>query len=221
MKVFKKVFAFAIALTAIAMASSVMAENGTATYTDHKIKVDDIERASGQTTVAVVTNTFDGTNSDDIYYIDQDEASVIEANLKAGVGLKAKDESFVASALQVRVGGGDEIEVFDVPAVQYDDSYKSQTPEKKPEDGKTDIYRIGLEGKFQMNGGTVNKITFVLKAAGEGHDTDKYSNTALVDTGTVEFSGDYGSISGEVTFGLEIANVPENVTITLDSVTAE
>ena len=53
MKVFKKVFAFAIALTAIAMASSAMAAEQTATYTAHKIAVPVASESTEQATIAV------------------------------------------------------------------------------------------------------------------------------------------------------------------------
>lgn len=206
MKVFKKVFAFAIALTAIAMASSAMA-NGTATYTsDHKVQVAAIERTEGQTTVAVVNENFGETDAsvEDIYYIDQDEAAVIASKLATGVGLKDKDSSFVASSLQVRVGGGNAIEYFDVPEYAY------EIPEPTEDvivDGQR---RLGVDGTVNVNGSSsVAALKFLL-------------NDGTADAEYIwNFDSAVNAIQGKVTFGLEINNVPESVAkITIKSVQA-
>ena len=227
MKVFKKVFAFAIALTAIAMASSAMAAD--ATYDNGVVKVANAGLTSElQTTVAVVDTQFGKTDAapsaDDIYYIDQDTAANINSKLATGVTLKTVAD-FTPSTAEVRVGGNGKTsyDTYTIPNVVYNEGYKTQEPAERGEaDGEpAGTKRLGFEGTFKLNGGAVSKIKFKLISA--GHDEALYNSEAQFDNTNelVNFIGELPSIVGEVSFGLEVAGVPEGVTVTLDAVTVE
>ena len=219
MKVFKKVFAFAIALTAIAMASSVMAATGNATYdkANHKVAANvDVSGISGQATVAVVPKDF-GSNdaaAADIYYINQDAPATIATDLVNGVGLKTAALDFVPSEFEVRVGGGASVLDYEILPVVTNNDFVAAPDKTEGEPAGTK--RVGHSGTFQFNGGTISKIKFTLS---NGTETKVVDTSALGDAG--KFTGSLNSVIGTVTFGIEIAGVPTGVDVSLQSVTVE
>lgn len=222
MKVFKKVFAFAIALTAIAMASSAMAaETEKAVYDNGVVKVALAVSAlegDDQTTVAVVDSHFGegDPDVDDIYYIDQDTATVIGAKLNTGVGLKLPTGTFTPSTAEVRIGGANKsgYDTHTIPAVVTNNDFVAAPDKTEGEPAGTK--RVGHSGTFQFNGGTISKIKFTLS---NGPETKVVDTSALGDAG--KFTGSLNSVIGTVTFGIEIAGVPTGVDVSLQSVTVE
>lgn len=215
MKVFKKVFAFGIALTAIAMASSAMALD--AEYTsDHKIKVDVTSDLTTQATVAVVDARFGKNDADtipdNIYYIDQDEAKNIAADLKAGVGLKS-DENFVPTSVEVRLGGAMEGTYTVLPFTFDKEAVKPADPIPGIKEGTN---RIGFEGEIVVNGGTFSDILFMLSSEGDKELGDK-TITVRASEAAWKNAFTIPNVYGTVTFGLEIEGVPTGVTVTLDN----
>lgn len=227
MKVLKKVFAFAIALTAIAMATSVMAADGDATYafdgTNATMAATTGLTGDAQTTVAVVPKTFgaDNAKADDIYYINQDTAANIAAALEAGVGLKG--ELNPVSGFQVRVGSNGSVLTYEVPSYVVDEDINSEEPVVEITNGVGTTYRYGFDGKITLNGTALNKILFTLSTNEEG----VVNNTVTISTDDndaekINFvNNKIASMVGDVEFGLEISGVPAGVTVTLDSVVAE
>lgn len=219
MKVLKKVFAFAIALTAIAMASSAMAAD--ATYAvdnagNATVTVNADISGTNQTTVAVVPTTFgDETEAvaDDIYYINQGTTDEIKALLAAGVGLKNTLD--VPAAFEVRVGGETQ-DVYAIPAVVPSIGDGSSNEELTQSGSVEGTSKLAFDGSLTVNGAGLTRLKFSLTAKEAGKDDLTavfYSN----DEGVV-FDKNIASIFGTVTFGLEIDNVPAGVTVTLDAV---
>jgi len=216
MKVFKKVFAFAIALTAIAMASSAMAAEQTATYTAHKIAVPVASESTEQATIAVVDADFGEsdatTTAADIYYINQDEAKNIANELTAGVGLKSV-ENFVPTSVEVRLGGAMSGE-YTVFPFTFD---KEAVVPAEPIAGiKEGTERIGFEGEIVVNGGTFSDILFTLSSEGDAELGDK-TITVRASEAAWKNAFTIPSVYGTVTFGLEIEGVPTGVTVTLEN----
>ena len=217
MKIFKKVFAFAIALAAIAMASSAMAAD--AVYNNGVVTVPAANiSGQNQTAVAVVANTFGGTSAsvEDVYYINQGTTDEVDALLKAGLGLKANLD--VPAAFQVRVGG-EVNDVYAIPAVVTNLGNSGANNANLTIGGSDEgTSRLAFDGSLTVNGKGLERLMFELTAKEAGEADLKavfYS-----DSKGVVFNKNIASIFGDVTFGLEIDNVPDGVTVTLDSVTA-
>ena len=197
MKVFRKMFAFAVTVAAIAMATSVFAATAEYDATNKLVKVDDISGLGNpaQMTVAVVKNTFNG-NDADIYYINQDVADTIKDELVDG--LAVKDELTIPTDYQVRVAGtGMDMETINFQAVQT-----SKIENIEIVGGGTAVKAVGIKGEFTFNGGgttvVLNLIDTVNKINGEPA------------VGSVRW--DLGSIASNNTplvFGLEIQSATE------------
>ena len=226
MKVFKKVFAFAIALTAIAMASSAMAaETEKAVYDNGVVKValaDSALVGDDQTTVAVVDSHFGegDPDVDDIYYIDQDTAAVIGAKLNTGVGLKLPTgTTFTPSTAEVRIGGANKsgYDTHTIPAIVPPTTFNEPAPVVDPETGKS---TVGFDGTIVLNGATFNDIVFTLTSTEfEGQqfswrasDSDVYTKTG---------NATINNLVGTVTFGLEIAGVSSDYEVDLVKIDVE
>lgn len=219
MKVFKKVFAFAIALTAIAMASSAMAAD--AIYSDGSVSVENDFSSEAQTTVAVVDSRFgenDTYSVEDIYYVNQDTAANIGDLLNDGVELLVNNANFVPATTEVRVGGNDK-DTYETYYIQKLQEVDKDTVVPDEADAER---RFGFHGTYQFNGGSINAIRFALTS--EGHDGALYNPTASVATNDAlveQLLGSIPSAHGVFTYGLEVANVPAGVTVTLTGVTVE
>lgn len=201
MKIFRKVFALTVALTAIA-ASSAMAANE-ASYENGVITAD-VAYTDEVATVAVVAKTYgqfaDAADATGIEYVNQGDVKTLLAN-----GIVTMNELPVASNYEVRVGADKAVVDYEIPEVEYD------AKEAEPivgEDGKS---RIGFDGSFQVNGKEFTDILFLLSNGTQ--DVEVSYNDAAWNN-----KFDITSISGEVTFGLEIANVPADVTVTFNGI---
>ncbi len=220
MKVFKKVFAFAVALTAIAMASSAMAAD--AIYSDGSVSVENDFIGEAQTTVAVVDSRFgenDTYSVEDIYYVNQDTAANIGDLLNNGVELLVNNVNFVPATTEVRVGGNDK-DTYETYYIQKLQDVTINTIAPDEDDAER---RFGFDGTYQFNGGSISAIKFELESL--GHDGALYESSATVATNNdalvEQLLGRIPSAYGEFTFGLEVANVPAGVTVTLTGVTVE
>ena len=216
MKVFKKVFAFAIALTAIAMASSAMAAD--AVYNNGTVSVANTFSGTDQTTVVVVDSHFGEGDIDvaDIFYIDQNTAENIGATLNSGVAINAPN--FVPSTAEVRVGGNgkDTYDTYVIPEFVAPTTFNNESV-TDPETGKK---VIGFDGTIVLNGATFNDIVFTLTSteyAGEQF-TWKASDSAVFNkTGNATIA----NLVGNVTFGLEIAGVAAEYDVELVKIDVE
>ncbi len=185
MKVFRKMFAFAVTVAAIAMATSAFAATAEYDATNIKVKVADTTAMTenAQMTVAVVPTNFAG-NDADIMYIDQDAAATIKANLEAGLAVKEALE--VPTNYEVRVAGTSmNMQTINFQAVQEEeDDYEYITGEGA----------LGIKGAFQYNG-NAKTVVLTLKDA---------KNNDM--TGTLEWDllGGIASSNATITFGLEI-----------------
>lgn len=222
MKVFKKVFAFAIALTAIAMASSAMAATGNATYDsdNHTFAADvDVTGITSQATVAVVPTTFGENEADaaDVYYINQDTPAAIAGELANGVGLKTADIAFVPSAFEVRVGGNGKAtyDTYRIPA--YDVNVNSAVIDTRVEG---EAGSIGFDGSITLSGVELNNLKFYLTTSDTAEGIQANAVVSTADAEKVNFTK-AASISGTVTFGLEVKGVPAGVTVGLTKVEVE
>ncbi len=187
MKVFRKMFAFAVTVAAIAMATSAFAATAEYDSANVKVKVADVSALTetAQMTVAVVETGFDGTDDGDIYYIDQDQADAIKANLQAG--LAVKEALTVPTNYEVRVAGTS----MDMQTINFQ---AVQAPEYiVVGENLTSATAVGFKGSFSYNG---NAKTVVL--------TLKDANNSNA-TGTVEWDLLDGiNTNATITFGLEI-----------------
>lgn len=201
MKVFRKMFAFAVTVAAIAMATSAFA--ATAVYDDADtnnplVKVTDGEfTEQAQMTVAVVPTNFgeEGTDAEDIYYIDQDEASVIIADLQSG--LKIKDEIADRTGYQVRVAGTNTaMQTINFEAIEPDeDEYEILGGN---EAGQTS-QAVGIKGTFSLNA-VVDTVYITVEDA-------VANRTAVIDWDLSEFN-----TNADIIFGLEIqSNEPRDL----------
>lgn len=149
MKVFRKMFALAVSVAAIAMATSAFAATAEYDATNVLVKVADtsvLNNEAGQATVAVVPTNF-GENGTDaqIYFIDQNTADVIAENLEAG--LKIKDAITVPTDYQVRVAGTN-------TAMQTINFSSIQVISDVTKVAGSNATAVGFTGTFQYNGGT-------------------------------------------------------------------
>ena len=189
MKVLKRVFAIAISLAAIAVATSAFAADATYDAANQKIAlpeaaIESIESMTGQVTMAVVPKTFGaGSNSEDIYYINQGVAADM-ADVAASIGLKGALS--VPTNYQVRVGGQDAaMTAYDIPAVTFVDS--TLVTDDDVED------RVGVMGTITVNAG-VNDLKVLLKD-GDVAGVYNWNGINIASTNGATF-----------TFGLEIIN---------------
>ncbi len=192
MKVFKKVFAFAIALTAIAMASSAMAANATynsdaKTVSLAQADIETIAAASGQVTIAVVHDSFGENDTDtivdNIAYINQGTGTDV-AGYAAAMGVK---DGVILNphAYRVRVGGLGDVQVYDIPATAV---ATVNAPNKSVEG------RIGFDGSIALDGKLVSKLIFTLNSGVDGAENIEWTWDNISIPNTI----------GTVTFGLEI-----------------
>jgi hypothetical protein len=201
MKVLKRVFAIAISLAAICVATSAFAADATydaetATIALPEAAIQEIQGMTGQVTMAVVPNNFgSGSNSEDIYYINQGTAADM-ADKAASIGLKGALS--VPANYQVRVGGQDASMVaHNIPAVAFVFE-GSQTIVGED--------RVGVKGTITVNAG-INNLKVLLK------DGDV--------TGSYDWNGiNIASANGATfTFGLEIVNNTDDAAKDLSNVT--
>ena len=183
MKVFRKMFAFAVTVAAIAMATSAFA--ATAEYNNGLVTVADGSFSeTAQMTVAVVPTDFEG-NDADIMYIDQDAAETIKAKLVSG--LAVKEELEIPTNFEVRVAGTNmDMDTINFQAIQaptytvVGENLESATA-------------VGFKGTFQYNG---NAKTVVITL------NDSVANkTATVNWDLLE---GITASNTTITFGLEI-----------------
>ena len=183
MKVFRKMFAFAVTVAAIAMATSAFA--ATAEYDNGLVKVaDGTFSETGQMTVAVLPVEFGSTDAE-IMYIDQDAAETIKANLVNG--LAVKEALTVPTDFEVRVAGTS----MDMQTINFQ---TIQAPQYTVVgENLTAATAVGFKGTFQYNG---NAKTVVLTL----------NDSVAGKTGTVNWDllGEIASSNATITFGLEI-----------------
>ncbi len=190
MKVLKRVFAIAISLSVICAAATAFAADATydadkATIALASEDIQKIESMEGQVTMAVVPKQFgSGSNSEDIYYINQGIAAEM-ADVAAEIGLK--DKLNVPASYQVRVGGKDTtMAVYNIPAIKFEGS----APADITAEG-----RVGVVGTLTVNGG-VQSIKVLLEDAVAGL-------TGSYDWSDINIASANGA---SFTFGLEIVN---------------
>lgn len=202
MKIFRKVFALTVALTAIA-ASSAMAANE-ASYENGVITAD-VSYAGNVATVAVVPKTYgqfaDAADATGIEYVKQGDVKTL---LKDGI--VTMNELAVASNYEVRVGADGAVVDYVIPEVKLDEVVNEKS--EAQEDGNK---RLGFDGSFQVNGKDFTDILFLLSNGAKAVEVS-YKDAAWNN----EFK--IASMNGEVTFGLEVANVPAGVTVTFNGV---
>ena len=181
-------FAFAVTVAAIAMATSAFAATAEYDATNKLVKVANtsaLDNETAQATVAVVPREF-GENGTDaqIYFIDQNTADVIAENLKAG--LKIKDAITVPTDYQVRVAGTNtDIQVINFKSIQV-----VEQP-TKVEASNASV--IGFKGSFQHNGGSKKVVITLVDNKANGRE------------GTLEWDlSNVASFAAPITFGLEI-----------------
>lgn len=204
MKIFRKVFAITVALSALAMASSAMAANE-ASYENGVVKAD-ATIAADVATVAVVPTAFglDTAASADIKYANQGTGEAMAAALAEGVGLT--EELSVPKNYEVRVGANGAVDTYVIPAfvIPSADELAAIVPDTSAD--YTD--RIGLAGAFKANGvESIKEIIF--KLISEGINGEVVWNEGIEDV---------NNIVGDITFGIEFANVPSGATITLQGI---
>lgn len=202
MKIFRKVFALTVALTAIA-ASSAMAANE-ASY-DNGVITADVAYTDEVATVAVVAKTYgqfaDAADATGIEYVNQGDVKTLLAN-----GIVTMNELPVASNYEVRVGADEAVVDYEIPDVKLDEVVNEKS--EAQEDGNK---RLGFDGSFQVNGKDFTDILFLLSNGAKAVEVS-YNDAAWNN----EFK--IASMNGEVTFGLEVANVPAGVTVTFNGV---
>ena len=200
MKVFRKMFAFAVTVAAIAMATSAFAATAvydeTAGAPNPLVKVADTAALAGETgqaTVAVVPTNFgeEGTtDAEAIYYIDQDDVEVIKTNLVNG--LKIKGAIADRSQYAVRVAGTNTaMTQIEFAAVQPDeDGYEIVGKVGKDLEEAT---AVGIKGTFKLNKANVQTVYVTVQDAKNGNKT-----------GVVEWDLSAFRTNADITFGLEI-----------------
>ena len=186
MKVFRKMFAFAVTVAAIAMATSAFAATAEYDSTNIKVSVDDVSALgeTAQMTVAVVPTTFSG-NDAEIMYIDQDAADTIKANLADGLAIK--EALTVPTDYEVRVAGTNTA----MTTINFE-TIQGPTYSVVGEN-LTSATAVGFKGSFEYLG---NAKTVVLTL----------NDSVAGKTGTLEWDllGGIASTNTTITFGLEI-----------------
>lgn len=190
MKVFRKVFAAAIALTAIAMASSAFAADGTATYNATAKTMTVVDAATApfasynQATIAVVPYNFGGTDANEIYYINQGTGAEV-ATIATNIGLKGALNA--PASYEVRVGGEGDYLTYTVPAVQFNNDSATITDDAV-------AGRAGVKASFAVNS-EIQKLIIKLIDKKNGNITGSYEWQDL----------NIANVNGATfTFGLEI-----------------
>ncbi len=196
MKVFRKMFAFAVTVAAIAMATSAFA--ATAVYDDTDtdnplVKITDGEFAeNAQMTVAVLPVGFGSSDDDaDIMYIDQDAAEIIKEKLASGLAVKGELVN-PADNYEVRVAGTNTaMQTINFEAVQEEEDYEYITGEGA----------LGIKGSFNYDG-TAKTVVLTLKDAKNG---DK--------EGSIEWDllGGIAATNAKIRFGLEIQSTTRDL----------
>ncbi len=202
MKVFRKVFAAAIALTAIAMATSAFAADATYNAQDKTMSIADTSAFAGysQATIAVVPYNFGGTDANEIYYINQGTGAEV-ATIAANIGLK--DALNAPASYEVRVGGEGDYLTYTVPAVQFNNDSATITDDAV-------AGRAGVKASFAVNS-EIQKLIIKLIDKNNGNITGSYEwqdlNIANVNGATFTFGleivGD-GNLSGIEVTGVEV-----------------
>lgn len=199
MKIFRKVFAITVALSALAMASSAMAANE-ASYENGVVKANATIEAD-VATVAVVPTAFglDTGASDAIKYANQGTGEAMAAALAEGVGLT--EDVSVPSNYEVRVGANGAVTNYVIPKFEVANINTDTNPDLAD--------RIGFSGFVQANGAeAVKEIIFKLLSNIDGEASVTWVNDL----------DEVYNLKGDITFGLEIANVPAGATVTLQGV---
>ncbi len=188
MKVFRKMFAFAVTVAAIAMATSAFAATAEYDTENDLVKVADTSEMTetAQMTVAVVPTTFNGAAAD-IMYIDQDAADTIKANLDSG--LAVKEALTVPTNYEVRVAGTN----MSMQTINFNSIQVVGDVTKVPE---STAAAIGFTGTFQYNGGA-KKISLTFADSNNTEAGERTKEWDLTDALP-------GSVSAEIVFGLEI-----------------
>lgn len=197
MKVFRKMFAFAVTVAAIAMATSAFAATAEYDTANDLVKVADTSEMTetAQMTVAVVPTNFGGAAAD-IMYIDQDAADTIKANLASG--LAVKEALTVPTNYEVRVAGTDmNMETINFQAVQT-----TKIENIAIVGAGESVKAVGIKGEFTYNGGG-KTVVLTLK------DTvNKINGEDAVGTVTWDL-GNIASTNTPLVFGLEIYSTTE------------
>ena len=194
MKVFRKVFAAAIALTAIAMATSAFAADATYNAAAQTMSIADTSAFKDyeQATIAVVPTTFGGNDANEIYYINQGTGAEV-ATIAANIGLKGALNA--PTNYEVRVGGEGDYLTYNVPKAQFVAGGKVEAVEGVEN-------RVGVTGKFTVNAGITE---LVIKLVDDNADGLEGSYT------WPELSA-INSVNGATfTFGLEIVGDGNNL----------
>ena len=199
MKVFKKVFALAVIVSAFAISTSAFAAADSSVVNDKVVVPESVfDGLSGQTTIAVVDSNFgeENVSSNLIHYIDQNEAATIEAAAIAGLQLKAGSNAY--GNYEVRVGNATAtMRVSAIPqfTVEKEDAIVSEPNE----DGET---TIGIPARVNVETGSnaVSKVVFTLS---NGTKTVTYDYNVA----------DLPFANSTFTIGLEIQGIPNGVTV--------
>lgn len=200
MKVFRKMFAFAVTVAAIAMATSAFAATAEYDATNKLVKVANtsaLDNETAQATVAVVKSTFDGTNDADIYFIDQNTADVIAENLKAG--LKIKDAITVPTDYQVRVAGTNTA----IQAINFKSIQESSITKVG------DANAVGFTGTFQYNGGTKKVLLTFKDGTATGDYTWDLGDAITASNATIVFGLEIQPDAGQDVSGIELVSIAD------------
>lgn len=204
MKVLKRVFAIAISLAAICVATSAFAAAGVTydgvnkTIALPDTAIESIEGMTGQVTMAVVPKEFGSTSvSEDIYYINQGAAAEM-AVVAGSIGLKG--ELLVPTNYQVRVGGQDaSVAVYNIPELVF---VGSEAGENTAE-GK-----VGVIGKITANAGISNLKVLLEDTVNSLTGSYTWNNINITSTNGATF-----------TFGLEINNNTADAALDMSGIT--
>lgn len=189
MKVFRKMFAFAVTVAAIAMATSAFAATAEYDASNVLVKVADTSALTetAQMTVAVVPANFgESSTAADIYYINQDEAATIKSMLASG--LAVKEAITVPANYEVRVAGTN----MDMTTINF-------ATVQEPEDEEYEIIgenltaatAVGIKGTFSLTAG-VSTVYVSLNDSVAGKQ------------GVIEWDLSDIVTNADITFGLEI-----------------
>lgn len=189
MKVFRKMFAFAVTVAAIAMATSAFAATAEYDASNVLVKVADtsaLDAETAQATVAVVPTNFGETDAE-IYYIDQDAVATIKANLVSG--LAVKEAITVPADYEVRVAGTNTAMTkiaFATVQPPEEDDYEIVGS------NLTAATAVGIKGTFSLTAGVDTLYVTV---------QDAKNNNAQ---GIIEWDMAGIVTNADITFGLEI-----------------
>lgn len=201
MKVFRKMFALAVSVAAIAMATSAFAATAEYDATNVLVKVADtsvLNNEAGQATVAVVPTNF-GENGTDaqIYFIDQNTADVIAENLEAG--LKIKDAITVPTDYQVRVAGTNTA----MQAINFKSIQESSITKVG------DANAVGFTGTFQYNGGTKKVLLTFKDGTATGDYTWDLGDAITASNATIVFGLEIQPDAGQDVSGIELVSIAD------------